>query len=210
MSIFDLLFSHPLCLFLACALSLFLSLSHFGSRTHTCTRKHTHTWTAVITTHHYFRACLSLRCPCIQSKQSRAFTQISSNFFLAKASRQLFSWEGTCIQSPSCVWLLATSWTAAYQVSPSLTISWSLPKFMSIALMMPSSHLILCCPLLLLPSTFSSIRNFANESNVCIKMQEGPWVPLNSHPLLLGYVPVGNTTFYCGCFFSHKIFHFLL
>ena len=57
-----------------------------------------------------------------------------------------------------------TSWTAALQASMSLSISKSLPKFMSIESMMPSNHLILCRPLLLLPSVFPSIRAFSNES----------------------------------------------
>ena len=60
-------------------------------------------------------------------------------------------------------------WTAAHQASLSLAISWSLPKFMSIALMMPSRHLILWCPLLLLPSVFPSIRDFSSESAVRIR-----------------------------------------
>ena len=58
----------------------------------------------------------------------------------------------------------ATPWPAALQVSLSLTISWSLPKFMSVASVIPSSHLILWHPLLLLPSIFPSIRVFSNES----------------------------------------------
>ena len=70
-------------------------------------------------------------------------------------------------QWPSRNQLFATLWTAAHQASLSLTISWSLPKFMSIALVMPSSHLNLWCPLLLLPSIFPSIRDFSNESAVC-------------------------------------------
>ena len=56
-----------------------------------------------------------------------------------------------------------TLWTTASQASLSLTISQSLPKFMSIELAMPSNHLILCHSLLLLPSIFSSIRGFSNE-----------------------------------------------
>ena len=56
-----------------------------------------------------------------------------------------------------------TPWTAACQASLSLTISWSLLKLMSIESMMPSNYLILCCPLLLLPSIFPSIRVFSNE-----------------------------------------------
>ena len=63
----------------------------------------------------------------------------------------------------------ATPWTAAHQASLTLTISWSLPKFMPIALVMPSSHLILWHPLLLLSSIFPSIRDFSNESSVCIR-----------------------------------------
>ena len=72
------------------------------------------------------------------------------------------------IQPPSHVRLFATPWTAAHQASL-LIISQSLPKFMSIPLVMPSSYLILWCPLLLLPSIFPSIRYFSNESAVCIR-----------------------------------------
>ena len=64
----------------------------------------------------------------------------------------------------SHVRLFATPWTAARQASLSTTNSWSLLKFMSIESVMPSNHLILCRPLLLLPSIFPSIRNFSNES----------------------------------------------
>ena len=67
------------------------------------------------------------------------------------------------VQLPSHVQLFATPWTAACQASLSLTISWSLPKFMSIESMVPSSHLILWHPLLLLPSTFPSMKDFSNE-----------------------------------------------
>ena len=63
----------------------------------------------------------------------------------------------------------ATAWTAAHQASLSITNSRSLSKLMSIELVMPSSHLILCCPLLLLPSIFPSIRVFSNESILPIR-----------------------------------------
>ena len=63
----------------------------------------------------------------------------------------------------SHVWLFATPWTAARLASPSITNSWSLFKLMSILSVMPSNHLILCCPLLLLPSMFPIIRVFSNE-----------------------------------------------
>ena len=60
-------------------------------------------------------------------------------------------------------------WTAARQASLSITNSWRLPKLMSIESVMPSIHLILCSPLLLLPSIFPSIRIFSNESVFCIR-----------------------------------------
>ena len=72
------------------------------------------------------------------------------------------------VHSPSRVQLFATPWTAAHQFSLSPTISWSLPKFMSIALVMPSNHLILCHPLLL-PSIFPSLRVFCSELALCIR-----------------------------------------
>ena len=65
-----------------------------------------------------------------------------------------------------------TPWTAARQASLSITNSRSLPKLMSIELMMPSNHLILCHPLLLLPSVFPSIRVFSNESALHIRWQK--------------------------------------
>ena len=67
------------------------------------------------------------------------------------------------VQSLSHVWLFVTPWTAAPQASLSITNSWSLLRLMSIESMMPSSHLILCHPLLLSPSIFPSIRAFSNK-----------------------------------------------
>ena len=72
------------------------------------------------------------------------------------------------VQSLCWVWLSVTPWTAAHQASLS-TISQSLLKLMSIESMMPSNHLVLCHPLLLLPSIFPSIRVFSNESVLCIR-----------------------------------------
>ena len=71
--------------------------------------------------------------------------------------------------SHSVVILFATLWTVAPQASLSFTISWSLLKLMSIKLVMTSNHLILCHPLLLLPSIFPSIRVFSNESALCLR-----------------------------------------
>ena len=68
------------------------------------------------------------------------------------------------VQSLSHVWLFATPWTAAHQASLSITNSWNLFKLMSIESVMPSNHLILCRPLLLLPSIFLSIWVNSNES----------------------------------------------
>ena len=72
-------------------------------------------------------------------------------------------------RSISRVWLFVTPWTVAYQTSLSITNSWSLPKLTSIESVMSSNHLIFCLPLLLLPSTFPSIRVYLNESGLCIR-----------------------------------------
>ena len=73
------------------------------------------------------------------------------------------------VQSLSHVQIFVTLWTAACQASLSITSSWSLPKLMSIESVMPSNHLILCHPLLLLPSIFPSTRVFSNESALHIR-----------------------------------------
>ena len=73
------------------------------------------------------------------------------------------------VQLLSCVWLFATPWIAACQASLSITNLRSSLKLTSIKSVMPSSHLILCHPLLLLPSIFPSIRVFWNESALCIR-----------------------------------------
>ena len=73
------------------------------------------------------------------------------------------------VQLLSRVWLFATPWTAACQASLSITNSCSSLKLISIDSVMPSSHLILCCPLLLLPTIPPSIRVFSNESTLCIR-----------------------------------------
>ena len=73
------------------------------------------------------------------------------------------------VQSLICVRPFETPWTAAHQASVSITKSWHLLKLMYIESVMPSNHLILCCPLLLLPSVFPSIRVFSNVSVLCIR-----------------------------------------
>ena len=73
------------------------------------------------------------------------------------------------VQLLSHVRLFVTLWTAGRQALLSITNSQSLLKFMSIVSVVPSNHLILCCPLLLLPSIFPSIRVFSNELALCIR-----------------------------------------
>ena len=80
-----------------------------------------------------------------------------------------FQFSISSVQSLICVQLFVTPWTIACQASLSITKSWSLLKLMFIELVMPSNHLILCLPLLHLPSIFPSIRVFSNESILRIK-----------------------------------------
>ena len=72
------------------------------------------------------------------------------------------------VQSLNHVQFFVTPWTAECQASLSLTINWSLPKFVSTESVMPSNHFILCCPLLL-PSILSSIRGFSSELSLHIR-----------------------------------------
>lgn len=96
------------------------------------------------------------------------------------------------VRSLSCVRLFVTPWTAARQASLSVTISWSLLKLMSITSVMPSNHLILCYPLLLLPSIFPSIRVFSSESALHVRWPKY-WSfsfsisPSNEHPGLISF-----------------------
>ena len=94
------------------------------------------------------------------------------------------------VQSLSCVQLFVTSWTTAHQASLSITNSWSLLRLTSIESLRPSSHLILCHPLLLLPSIFPSIRVFSNESVLHIRWPNY-WSfsisPFNEYTELISY-----------------------
>ena len=99
------------------------------------------------------------------------------------------------VQSLSRVRVFVTLWTAAHQASLSLINSWSPPKLISFESVMPSNHLILCHPLLLLPSIFPIIRVFSNESAILIRWPKY-WSfsfnisPSNEHP---GLSPLGWT-----------------
>ena len=83
--------------------------------------------------------------------------------------RQPSSTYAVAVQSLSRAQLFVTQWTVAHQASPSFTLSRSLLKLMSIELVMPSNHLILCHPLLLLPSIFPSTRVFSSELSLHIR-----------------------------------------
>ena len=96
------------------------------------------------------------------------------------------------VQSLSCVRLFATPWIVARQASLSITNSWSSLKLTSIELVMPSSHLIFCCPLLLLPPISPSIRVFSNESTLHMSCPKH-WSfsfnisPSKEHPRLISF-----------------------
>ena len=103
-----------------------------------------------------------------------------------------FSWTHSSVQLLSRVQFFVTPWTAARQASLSNTNSWSLLRLMSIESVMPSNHLILCHPLLLLPSIFHSIRVFSNESVLHIRWPKY-WSfsvsisPSKEHPGLISF-----------------------
>ena len=104
----------------------------------------------------------------------------------------MFAGKFSSVQSLSRVQLFATPWIAACQASLSITISQSLPKPMSIESLMPSSHLILCCPLLLLTPIPPSIRVFSNESTLHMRWPKY-WIfsfnisLSNEHPGLISF-----------------------
>ena len=104
----------------------------------------------------------------------------------------LISFQSSSFQSLSRVRLFEAPWMAARQASLSITDSWSLLKPMPIESVMPSSHLILCCPLLLLPPIPPSIRVFSSESTICMRWPKY-WSfsfsisPSNEHPGLISF-----------------------
>ena len=120
---------------------------------------------------------------------------MASSFFSSWATCETpNSLQLSSVHSLCCVWLFATPWTVACQASLSITNSQSLLKLISIESMMPSNHFILCRPLLLLPSIFSSIRVFSNDqfftsggqiigvsaSESVLPMNIQDWYPLGS------------------------------
>ena len=114
-----------------------------------------------------------------------------ANTYIKRYSTSLIT-QFSLVQSLSCVWLFATPWIAAHQASLSITNSRSLLKLLSIESVMPSSHLILCHPLLLLPPIPPSIRVFFNESTLPMTWSEH-WSfsfsisPSSEHPGLISF-----------------------
>ena len=102
---------------------------------------------------------------------------------LAYSKNKLCSCSCSCCCSvaQSCP-MTVTSWTAASQASLFFTISQSLLKLMSIESVIPSNHLVLCCPLLLLPSVFPSIRVFSNYLGLCIRWPKYWTFSFNARP----------------------------
>ena len=119
------------------------------------------------------------------------------------------------IQSLSHVWLFVTPWTIAHQACLSITNSRSLLKLMSIESVMPSNHLIVCHPLLLLPPMPPSIRVFSNESALHIRWPKY-WSfsfnvsPSNEHPGLISFRMDWLDLLGSGIRISFRIFHSLL
>ena len=140
-------------------------------------------------------------CPGLQSKgynEMKFYQAASLEASLFKPllfQLSIFEWMGiqfNSVQSLSCVRLFATPWITARQASLSITNSRSLPKLSSIKLVMPSNHLILCRPLLLLPPVPPSIRAFSNESTLHMRWPKY-WSfsfsisPSNEHPGLISF-----------------------
>ena len=119
--------------------------------------------------------------------QDQKVLEINSAMWIVNNTVQFSS-----VQPLSRVWLFETPWIAACQGSLSITNSQSPPKLMSIESVMPSSHLILCHPLLLLPPVPSSIKVFSNESTLHMRWPKY-WSfsfsisPSNEHPGLISF-----------------------
>ena len=114
------------------------------------------------------------------------------HFFFLHLPLKRCSVQFSSVQSLSLVWPFMIPWNTARQAALSITNSWSSPKPMSIKSVMPSNHVILCHPLLLLPSIFPSIRAFPNESALRIRWQKN-WSfsfnisPSNKYPGLMSF-----------------------
>ena len=120
------------------------------------------------------------------------YAETRHQFWMLGREKDFCSILFSSVQSLSRVQLFATPWVAARLASLSITSSWSSPKLMSIESVIPSSHLILCHPLLLLPPIPPSIRVFSNESTLRIRWPKY-WSfsfsisPSNEHPGLISF-----------------------
>ena len=132
----------------------------------------------------------------INKRQWKSKTLLFIAFWYIPESMQNFqktfytSVQSRSVQSLSHFWLFLNPWTAAHQDSLSITDCWSFLKLMSIQSVMPSNNVILCHPLLLLPSIFPSLRGFSNESAICIRWPKY-WSfsisPSNEHTGLISF-----------------------
>ena len=111
------------------------------------------------------------KCWCLCRSKTTKMTDQSSSLLLSASTspHEHYIYFVAVVQLLSHIWLFVTPWTAALQASLSFIISQSLLKLMSIESVMPSNHLILCRPLLLLRSIFPSIRVFSSESAIHIR-----------------------------------------
>ena len=131
-------------------------------------------------------------CYCASLSLDRRYISSTGEMILSGRQVLVLLYRISSVQSLSHVRLFATPWTTAHQASLSITNSRSLPKPMSIKSMVPSNHLILCHPLLLLPSVFPSIRVFSNESAFHIRWPKYWSFSLNistsnEHPGLISF-----------------------
>ena len=131
-----------------------------------------------------------------KEQASNLTTAVTIHSYFGAQENKIYRWfhffPFSSVQLLSRVRLFATSCITARQASLSITNSWSSPKLMCIESVMPSSHLILCCPLLLLPPIPPSIRVFSNESTRCMRWPKY-WSfslsisPSNEHPGLVSF-----------------------
>ena len=109
------------------------------------------------------------------------------------------------VQLLSCVWLFVTPWTAAHQASLSITNSWSLLKLMFIEQMMPSNYLILCRPILFLPSIFPRVSLETNFIRISACQASGEWVFLKATPFLYRVILISSMGWEISWCFGYKL-----
>ena len=149
-----------------------------------------HLWPTPVSRKELLNNCFPAECDIF--KMGIFITQFEDIFFKRHMSKKICEMLLSSVQSLSRVRLFATPWISARQASLSITNSWSLLKLVSIESVMPSSHLILCRPLLLLPPIPPSIRVFSNESTLRMRWPKY-WSfsfsisPSSEHPGLISF-----------------------